>query len=100
PRSRSLAPAPTRRSSELPPTSIDPELFETEEGALALYRGTLRAFRRGFGGANGSFVLVTGRMTDELTTGAYTASGAPLTLSPNTDRKSTRLNSSHAKNSY
>src|SRR5690606_31346714 len=70
--------------SDLPPTSIDPELFETEEGALALYRGALWAFRRGFGGANGSFILVTGRLTDELTTGAYTASGAPLALSPNT----------------
>jgi len=70
--------------NELPPTSIDPELFETEEGALALYRGTLWAFRRGFGGANGSYVLVMGRFTDELTTGAYSTTGAPLVLSPNT----------------
>ncbi len=69
--------------SDLPPTSIDPDLFETEEGALALYRGTLRAFRRGFGGSS-SYVLVSARMTDELTTGAYTASGAPLTLDRNT----------------
>lgn len=56
--------------SEPPPTSIDPELFKTEEGALALYRGAIWAFRRGFAG-NGGYNVSAGHMTDELTVGAY-----------------------------
>jgi starch-binding outer membrane protein, SusD/RagB family len=68
--------------SEMPPTTIDPEILRTEEGAMAMYRGTLWAFRRGVGGANGSFILATGRMTDELTTGAYMIGGAPGVLAP------------------
>ena len=62
--------------TELPPTTTDPEALKTEEGALAMYRGSLWAFRRGFGGANTGYVVIAGQMTDELTTGAYvTASG-------------------------
>lgn len=57
--------------TKYPPHVVDPELFETEEGALALYRGTLWSFRRGLGGSNASYVLVASRMSDETTTGRY-----------------------------
>lgn len=65
-------------SSDLPPTTVDPDALRSEEGALALYRGSLWAFRRGFGGANRAYIIVAGRITDELTTGAYIGSSVPL----------------------
>jgi hypothetical protein len=65
-------------SSDLPPTTVDPDALRSEEGALALYRGSLWAFRRGFGGGNRAYIIVSGRLTDELTTGAYIGSTVPL----------------------
>src|SRR5687767_1581926 len=65
-------------SSDLPPNVVNPEALRSEEGALALYRGALWAFRRGFGGGNRGYVIVAGRMTDELTTGKYVGSTVPL----------------------
>lgn len=70
--------------TKLPPTTTDPEALKTEEGAIALYRGSIWAFRRGFGGANTGYVLISGRMTDELTTGAYISANGPLTLTKGT----------------
>lgn len=55
---------------ELPPTSIDPEYFQTEDGALALYRGSIWAFRKGFGGSGG-YIIPSAHMTDELVSGAH-----------------------------
>ena len=69
--------------AELPPNTINPGALQTEEGALALYRGTLAFFRRAHGGANGSYVINSGRLTDELTTGVYVTTFVP-TLTPGT----------------
>ena len=67
-------------STQLPPTTTDPEALKSEDGAIALYRGSLWAFRRGVGGANRAYVVRTGMMTDELTTGAYVGASGVLAL--------------------
>lgn len=65
--------------AKLPPTTADPEALKTEEGAISLYHGAIHAFRRGFGGANTGYVVIAGRLSDELTTGAYaTGDIAPM----------------------
>lgn len=69
--------------TKLPPTTTDPEALKSEEVAIALYRGSLWAFRRGFGGANMAYVVVSGRLSDELMTGAYVSDGGVLPLSTN-----------------
>ena len=67
-------------STELPPTTTDPAALRTEEGALALYRGSIWAFRHGFGGNNIGYVVIAGQMTDELTTGAYIGTNGVMLL--------------------
>lgn len=69
--------------AKLPPTTADPEALKTEEGAISLYHGAIHAFRRGYGGANIGYVVVAGRLTDELTTGKYLKDGTALDLAPN-----------------
>ena len=68
--------------TKLPPTTTDPGALKSEDGAIALYRGSLWAFRRGVGGANMAYVIVSGMMTDELMTGAYAPSGGVLAGMP------------------
>jgi hypothetical protein len=77
-------------SSDLPPNVVDPDALRSEEGALALYRGSLWAFRRGFGGANTAYIVVSGRLTDELTTGAYIGSSVPTLQSGSYDELDSR----------
>lgn len=71
-------------STDLPPTTADPEALKTQDGALSLYHGSLWAFRRGFGGANRAYVLMSGRFADELSTGAYVTGDGPGALTTGT----------------
>jgi hypothetical protein len=64
-------------STDLPPDVADPEAMKTPDGALALYHGTVQSFREAFGSGFQPYIVVTGRLTDELSTGKYLSSTIP-----------------------
>lgn len=69
-----------------PPNIAPPDALENAVGAIAIYQGTIHAFREGFGSAAsspGSFVVVSGALSDEINTGAYETGSNPTQLAPN-----------------
>jgi hypothetical protein len=64
-------------TTDLPPDVADPEAMKTPDGALALFHGTNQAFREAFGGGFEPYIVVSGRMTDELSTGKYLSGTIP-----------------------
>lgn len=68
-------------TTDLPPTTADPEALKTQDGALSVYHGAIHGFRKAFGGSN-AYIVASGRFTDELQSGAYTAGGQVLPIVP------------------
>jgi hypothetical protein len=64
------------------PGTIDPSGMQTEDAALLLYNGAILPFYLGFGGqchGFGCYNIVSGVLSDELTTGKYETSSGPVT---------------------
>jgi len=57
--------------TDLPPDAVDLEVLKSGDGAVSVFRGALYVFRRAFGGSNMGYVVISGRLSDELSTGAY-----------------------------
>jgi hypothetical protein len=69
-----------------PPNITPPNALENATGALAVYHGAIYDFREGFGAAvivPGSYVIVSGALSDELQSGAYDTGSNPTLLSWN-----------------